>query len=158
VEILVSLILLSVLGVVVWSGLAGAQVLAGRGSLRAATYARVLHLDSTVRQSVNRVRVPFWVKSVAIGKQEGELAIPYLDGEAGRRLLIKWQNRKLLIGPSDGEAKEVIGPFESVSFELLKTEGGNIWGISLVVVSGKEKAETWIIETRFGGIPGLDAE
>ena len=65
VEILVSMLLLSVLGLVIWSALARGQGLVQRtfqGTLEAV---RVLQLDTGLRKAAGRVRVPYWERGPA---------------------------------------------------------------------------------------------
>ena len=58
VEILVALLLASALGLVLWSGLAGAQGLMRKTLQRASFSLKVLQLDTGLRQALGRVRLP----------------------------------------------------------------------------------------------------
>lgn len=161
-EILVSLLLLSVLGLVVWTGLARGQGLVLRTFDAAADSMRLLQLDTALRAAAGRVRVPYWETDAGATSHAGSLSVPWLDGYPDRRLSLETDGAKLVLRSADPEGREerraVFGPFASVALGLARGPEGEVRGIlvSLGAVPGApgaQGAQDTTLETRFGGQP-----
>ncbi len=150
VEVLVALLLASALGLVLWSGLAGAQGLVRKTIQRASQSVKILQLDTALRQAVGRVRVPFWLEpEAAISQKGGLLAISYLDGDPKSSLTFEMLDGRIQIGRSGG-ATSSFGPFPGAGLKLFRDEAGLPRGVELSIDRG---GETTVILARFGSNP-----
>ena len=104
VEVMVSLVLASLLGVALLGGLRSGQDLIGRATRDAARTARLVQLEALVRRGARQVRIPYWVREVEVGRGEDWLAIPYRRGEPSGRLVLRRRDGRLLIGGEGGTA------------------------------------------------------
>lgn len=167
-EILVSLLLLSVLGLVVWTGLARGQGLILRTFDAAAGSMRLLQLDTALRAAAGRVRVPYWEGDAGASSDAHSISVPWLDGYPDRRLSLETDGAKLLLSSTDREGREVrravFGPFASVALGLARSPEGEVCGIlvSLGAAPGAPGAQTTqtaqgaqgtTLAARFGGQP-----
>jgi hypothetical protein len=150
VEILVTLLLASALGLVLWSGMAGAQGLVRKTIQRASFSVKVLQLDTALRQAVGRVRVPFWQEPEPVVRQEGNrLDIAFLDGYAQNSLTLELRDGRLRIEESGGAASS-FGPFPGAGLKLFRDEAGRPQGVEVSIDRG---GETTLILARFGSDP-----
>jgi type II secretory pathway pseudopilin PulG len=149
IEILVALLLSSVLGLVLWSGLAGTQGLMRKTIQRASLSLKLLQLDTGLRQALGRVRLPFWVQAeTAVSRQGGLLTIAWLDGDPDKKLTLQQQDRRVLIGETGTIGS--FGPFPGVRLEVFRDERGRPLGVEVAVDRGEE---TVTILARFGSNP-----
>ncbi len=151
VELLVSLVLLSVLGLVVWSGLLNADGLVRRTIRQAALSARVLQLDTFLRRSALRVRVPYWQTGLQANQEPGKVEVPWLDGEAGATLTVELRGEQVIVGFPGEERFIPFGPFPAAKLGLYKDASGQSGGIELTVTGGRE--EPVLMRAPFGGHP-----
>jgi prepilin-type N-terminal cleavage/methylation domain-containing protein len=100
-EVLVSLAILSLLGIGVWSGMAASLRTASR--VRAAVLAntRLLQLDDRIREAAGRIILPWWGKSPEIRKLPGEWRVPLLDGDPEKVLVVAFRDGVLSIDDGD---------------------------------------------------------
>jgi type II secretory pathway pseudopilin PulG len=150
VEILVTLLLLSALGLVLLSGLVGAQGLLRKTIQRTAFAVKILQVDTALRQAMGRVRVPFWLAPESAVSQEGSLlAISFLDGDPQQRLTLELRDGRIRIAQSGG-AWNSFGPFPGAGLKLFRDEAGRPQGVEVSIDRG---GETTRILARFGCNP-----
>jgi len=148
-EILVALLLFSVLGLVLWSGLASAQGLVRKTIQRASLSLQILQLDTGLRQALGRVRVPFWVRAEAAVSQEGSLlAISWLDGYPEKTLILQLRDGRIRIGEAGAQGS--FGPFSGARLRLYRDEAGRPQGVEVSIDRG---GETTLLLARFGSNP-----
>lgn len=151
IEILVSMLLSAVLGLVLWSGLSNGEGLVRKTILRSSQAVEILQLDSALRRELERIRVPFWARSQTAVSQEGSiLSISWLEGYAERRLSLEVRASTILIGETAGGRMAAFGPFENVRMRLLPDETGRPRGVEISVERGGQPV---LIAARFGGNP-----
>lgn len=153
IEILVSMVLLSVLGITIWAGLINSQGLIRKIISEASTSAKILQLDNFVRQNTNKVKIPFWEGKIKIDGEESGLAIPYMNAEYADKLIFKTSENMLLIGSKKAGQFNAFGPFDNIGFKLWEGDGGKPLGVELSVSSGKKDSDQVTIYARFGGNP-----
>lgn len=174
-EILVSLVLLSVLASVLVFGVFRAQNLFGLITDRAISGVKLLQLDTSVRSLAANVRIPFWMDTVEINQKETLLAIPYLDGDPTQYLIFETRSEHLYtriekrepyltephlwrrwigeeLSKPSSRAERSFGPFTDIRFELAVDEESRMLGVGLyVTLLDKDDREVFIL-ARFGSI------
>ena len=156
VEILVSLLLVSLLGLVIWSGLARGENLVRRTSRGTADAVRILQLDTALRKAAGRVRVPYWETGPQVEAGEDFLRVSWLDGQAQLYLSLGRRDGLLAVGFSTEEPEGLFGPFDEITLGLMTGPDGAARGIRVAVaggaagVSGGRPIE---LQARFGGQP-----
>ncbi len=153
IEILVSMVLLSVLGITIWAGLINSQGLIRKIISEASMSAKILQLDNFLRQNANKVKIPFWEGKIKTERGESSLAIPYLNAEYEDMLIFKISRDMLLIGSTKTGQFNAFGPFNNIRFQLWEGDGENPLGVKLSISSGKKGNDQVIIYARFGGNP-----
>lgn len=153
IEILVSMVLLSVLGITIWTGLISSQGLIRKIISEASMAAKILQLDNFVRQNANKVKIPFWEGKIKTEAGESGLAIPYLNSDYEDILIFKTRENMLLIGSKKTGQFNAFGPFKDIGFQLWEGDGEKPLGIKLSVTSGTKGNDRVIIYARFGGNP-----
>lgn len=158
VEVMVSLLLVSVLVLVLVSALVGAQRLIGGAGETAVGAARLLELDEALRKAALRVRTPFWEAPEAVVVADGRIEVPWLDGFAERSLVVERRGDRLALlfvggGPGEGARALVLGPFREIGVGTFADERGVPLGIRVTVGGSSLGAELVEILARFGGRP-----
>jgi prepilin-type N-terminal cleavage/methylation domain-containing protein len=153
IEILVSMVLLSVLGVTIWTGLISSQGLIRKIISEASMSAKILQLDNFVRQHVNQVKIPFWEGKIKAEAVESGLAIPYLNSDYEDMLIFKISRDMLLIGSKKTGQFTAFGPFNDIGFQLWEGDEEKLLGVKLSVSFGTKVDNNVIIYARFGGNP-----
>jgi prepilin-type N-terminal cleavage/methylation domain-containing protein len=152
IEILVSLLLLSLLGLVIWNGLSRGEGLVLRTFQAAADSVKILQLDTGLRDAAGRVRVPYWEGDCAATSTDDGISVPWLDGYEKRFLYIERRGPRLAIRFSQEDSGVVFGPFDEISFGLVESPEGTAWGIR-VTVAGGSTGDPITLVARFGGEP-----
>lgn len=153
IEILVSLVLFAVLGVVVWTALLQAQRLIGKVTLRASQSAKILQADDMVRHYAAQIRIPFWVGKLEDAGNGKELVLPYLNGDADDVLLLRQNQGMLVIGSQSSGQMAALGPFTSIQFNIKSSSESKPWGLVVTLGVGGPQGEAVDIYAPFGGIP-----
>ena len=150
-EVFVTVLLLSALGLALWSGVS-AGVRLGRRALRdSLAAARLVQLDSFLRRSALRVRTPFWETGPVEQTGPGWLRVAWLDGEPSEGMLLEQRDGLLLVhaGPV---APVAFGPFAALEIGLYRDPAGEPRGlrVAVVVAGGQDPV---VIVAPFGGYP-----
>ncbi len=153
IEVMVALVLLSALGTAVWAGLLGAQGLVRRTIREASGTARMLQLDTYLRQTALRVRTPFWASTPGAEVSSDRLRIPWLDGDPGDAMLIERHEGRLVIGTEKSGQRLSFGPFDTADFGLQTDPSGRPAGVLVSVLAVGAKGDPVLILAPFGGRP-----
>jgi len=156
VEILVSLLLVSVLGLVIWSGLARGENLVRRTFRGTADAVRILQLDTALRKAAGRVVVPYWEAGPEVETAGDSVRVSWLDGQARRYLSLERRGGLLAVGFSTEEPEGLFGPFDEIALGLMTGPDGTTRGIRVAVVGGAAGGwggGTVELQARFGGQP-----
>ena len=156
VEILVSLLLVSVLGLVIWSGLDRGENLVRRTFRGTADAVRILQLDTALRKAAGRVRVPYWETGPEVEAAEYSLRVSWLDGQALQYLSLERRGGLLAVGFSTEEPEGLFGPFDEIALGLMTGPDGTASGILVAVVGGAAGISGGgpiELQARFGGQP-----
>ena len=151
-ELMVALLLFSALGIAVWSGLAGGQNLVRRSMRVAAGTSRLLHMELYLRREALRVRTPFWEPGPGAQAVGQGLQVPWLDGQAGRFLIVDFQEGRLRVGGRPGDPGMVFGPFQSADCSVYEDASGHPAGLKVSVVAEPGDSPL-VIRAAFGGTP-----
>jgi type II secretory pathway pseudopilin PulG len=148
-EVLVALLLAATLGLVLWSGLGGAQGLLRQTVRRTSLAVKILQLDTALRQGLERVRVPFWLEPASAVRQEGgRIDISYLDGDPEKTLTLRLRDGRLSLEAGGVEA--TFGPFPGTGLALSRDPEGRPRGVEVSIDRGGEGT---LILARFGSNP-----
>ncbi len=101
VEVLIGMAVMSILGLAVWTAVTVGLRTAGRFHDGALANARLLLLDDRLRESVGRVRVPWWIARPVVEATAGTWSIPWLNGDPDGKLVISWHDGTVWI--DDGQ-------------------------------------------------------
>lgn len=158
IEMMVALIILSLAGVLVWQGISAAGKLLDKISARSSETMRLMQTEETVRELVGRIKIPFWMSTMELEEEEGEIAIPFYEGRSDNLLVIKYEDSSLIIGTrgTDGEQIEGVnsfGPFSNAEIEVARGEEGELFGITVVLYTEKRPSDGVHITARFGSNP-----
>jgi prepilin-type N-terminal cleavage/methylation domain-containing protein len=146
-EVLVGMVILSLLGIGVWTGVA----VAWRGVERFRESARagslVLQLDDRFRACAARVRPPWWGGEPAFQAEGHTWRISCLDGDPGETLTISWKDGVLAI--DDGERITRYRGFTDVDLSPARDGTGVPFGAELDL--DMEHFGRLTITARYGG-------
>ncbi len=152
-EILVSLLLLSILGLILWSSLFNAQGLIGKILHEASFSAKVLQLDDFIVQAAQKIRVPFWVKEIEIQEEDGRMVVPWLNGNPEDFLVFQKQNDSILIGYQESGQFLSFGPFADIDVRPKENGNEQIWGVQLTITDIRNADHRVVISAHFGSAP-----
>jgi prepilin-type N-terminal cleavage/methylation domain-containing protein len=157
-EIMVGLAILSLIGVVVWQGIAHTGRLFEKISSSLFSTVRTVQMDQYLREETAKIKAPFWIKGFQVHENGGQsLSIPYMEGDPDRFLVFEYKGEYLHIGETK-QGSEVVdtmltfGPFKEVAFETAKNEREQEYGIKFSVSPGNSP-EVIEIVARFGSNP-----
>ena len=157
IEIMIALIITSLLGIVIWQGLARGSSLIEKISMSSSETVKVLQMEESIRTVTSKVIIPFWEDAIKIEEEDDKLSIPYFEAERDKFLSIKIEDDYLLIGSSKNKEEEqnihLFGPFSEVDFELVYSEDDEIIGIKYMLQHTKKSFDTITIIARFGSNP-----
>jgi prepilin-type N-terminal cleavage/methylation domain-containing protein len=152
-EILVAMMLMAALTVVVTSGFLSGEGLIHR-TIRAATEAsQLLRTRETLRRAAARVRIPWWSGPVDAQEQNGELAIPWVDGNPASALRLAHQGAMLVVSLGADGPVSALGPFVDSPIALARDDQGRPWGLRVDVRSGSADRAAVEIVVAFGSAP-----
>lgn len=154
-EGLLALVILSVLGFVIISGVIQVNNLISKTHKSAAYTAGILIMDNYLRQVTEKISFPFWINNVQIEENIDSLKIPYLYGEKENKLLIYREGDFLYVeseltdpyedNEKNYELNNVFGPFDMIDISLEENDAGMY--VSLTINDNSK--EPVIINTGF---------
>jgi hypothetical protein len=148
-EILAALLVISILGLGIWNGVAACLRLTTRFHDAALRSSELLRLDDRLRALAQRVRIPYWVPDHLIESADGELHIAYLDGDPSKSMALKFSQGTLIV--EGGETSARYSDIASAAFSPAADPAGEVYGLT---VSVEEKGGTPVtITARFGSAP-----
>ena len=150
-ETLVTLVLVSLLVLVLSTGVIGSQRLTADATGAAASTTRLLQLDRYLRKTVGRIVIPYWVGPVSLDALAGPLQLPYLDGERELILVLETRERGLVVRTPEDPEGRWFGPFAAVTAETVVTDG-RLAGVRVLVDIG-QGPRTTTIEAAIGSNP-----
>jgi prepilin-type N-terminal cleavage/methylation domain-containing protein len=146
-EVLVGMVVLSLLGIGVWTAVAvaGRSMERFRESVRAGS--QVLQLDDRFRACADRVRPPWWGGEPDLVAAGGAWRISCLDGDPDRALTLSWQDGVLAI--DDGELVARYRGLTDVELAPARDPAGRQLGVELRLTA--EPLGRFTIVARYGG-------
>ena len=153
-EVLVTVLLLSVLGLALVSGV-GAGVRLVRRTLRdTLVVAKLAQVDRRLREAALRVRTPYWEAGPDAESGPGWLRVAWVDGEPGEAVILEDRDGLLVVRVRE-EPPAAFGPFAGLAFELFRDAGGRLAGLQVSLASAPDPARPLLILAPFGGSPLL---
>jgi len=149
VEVLIGMAIMSIIGLAVWTAVAVGLKTAGRSHDGALENARLLLLDDRLRESVGRVRVPWWIANAAVEATSTTWSIPWLNGDADAKLILSWHDGSLWI--DDGQYVSHHPGLTSVTVQPGLEGRDPALGITLTAVRADKT--TVRIVARYGSAP-----
>ncbi len=146
-EVLVGMVVLSLLGIGVWTAVTVAwrSVERFRESVRAGS--QVLQLDDRFRACADRVRPPWWGGEPELQAEGHTWRIACLDGDPGKTLTLSWQEGVLAI--DDGESIARYRGITDVDLAPARDGSGMPYGAELSLEA--EHLGRFTIVARYGG-------
>jgi hypothetical protein len=116
------------------------------------------YAEDLIRKSVSDIRFPLWLAEISTVEEDGALSIPYLVGNKDLIFSIKFENDLLTIdAATDPDAaipvRRVFNVFSKATWEILKSEKDEAYGISFTLQPHDPAAPPIIIAERFGSAP-----
>lgn len=153
-EVLATVLLLSVLGLALASGV-GAGVRLVRRTLRdSLAVARLAQVDRRLRQAALRVRTPLWESGPDTEAGPGWLRVAWVDGEPGEAILLEDRDGLLVVRVRE-EPPAAFGPFAGLAFDLFRDAEGGLAGLQVSLAPAEDPADPLVILAPFGGSPLL---
>jgi hypothetical protein len=151
-EVLVTVLLLSALGLALWSGMSAAVRLGRRVVGEAVAAARLSQLDRVLRREALRVRTPYWATGPRAESGPDSLRVSWLDGQPSGTLLLE-RRGSLLVVRSDGPPA-VFGPFANLEFDVFRGGTDHPQGLRVAVnAAGDAGDDPVVLVVPFGGSP-----
>lgn len=152
-EVLVTVLLLSALGLALWSGVSAGVRLGSRVLRDTLAAARMVQLDRLIRQGALRVRTPFWHAGPVEETGPGWLRVSWVDGEPSEGMILERRERLLIVHVRQAPPV-AFGPFTLLDFGLYRDAAGQARGIRVsVVAAGGDADDPRVILAPFGGNP-----
>lgn len=152
-EALVTVLLLSALGLALWSGVSAGVRLGNRVLRDTVQAARMVRFDRLIRQEARRVRTPFWEAGPVEDTGPGWLRVSWVDGEPAEGLTLERRERLLVVRVRQAPPL-VFGPFAQLDFGLYRDTAGQARGLRVSVVApGGDADDPQVIVAPFGGSP-----
>ncbi len=152
-EVLVTVLLLSTLGIALWSGVSVGVRLGRRALGDALAAARLVRMDAMLRQAAERVRTPFWEPGPVVETGPDWLRIAWLDGDPSKGIQLERRGDLLIVHVGDG-GPVAFGPFAGIEFGLYRGDGDGPRGLQVSVAGpGKGDEDPQSILAPFGGYP-----
>jgi len=152
-ELMAALLLLSALGVAVWSALTGGQTLLGRSIRTAVGTVRLLQMELHLRRTALRVQTPFWAADSGVELTRQGLRVPWLDGEPAGALCLDWGQGRLTVRTGPEDPGVVFGPFAGLECGVFGSGSGEAAGLKVTVRVGGDRDPPLVILAAFGGTP-----
>ena len=148
-EVVAALAVLSALGIGAWHAAGVSLRLAARLKATIAADARMLQLDDGLRGLAGRVLLPYWAPDGIVRVAEGELSVPWLDGDSSKCMSLEFQEGVLVLG--DGETCMRYRDFQRVDFSPAVDDEHHQYGVS--VQGENADGRRFRITARFGSTP-----
>jgi hypothetical protein len=140
IEAITMIAVISVLGVVLWSGATLAmRALSDMDSHLDGTGAFLL-AEHALREECGKIRFPYWLGQSGIEQNESGLTVHYLEGRREDTLVIGFENNRLWIAEhrrtTDGEeevSRLPYGPFGGAEFSTARAENRGVYGIAVTL-------------------------
>jgi len=150
-EVFVTVLLLSALGLALWSGVSAGVRLGRRALHDALAASRMVQLDRVIRQAALRVRTPFWEPGPVEETGPEWLRVSWLDGEPSEGMILERRGSLLIVQVRE-DPPMAFGPFAELDFGVYEDAGGEPRGLRVSVVpEGKEQDDPQVILASFGG-------
>lgn len=146
-EVLLGMVILSLLGIGMWTAVTVAMRSVDRFHAGSLANVRLLQIDDRFRECMARIRAPWWESAPAVETATDGWKIAFLDGDHGKALIISWRDGSLII--DDGAYESRFPGFNSVRLETALAADGMPMGASLTL-EGRYIGATTII-ARYGG-------
>jgi len=177
IEAITMIAVISVLGVVLWSG----ATLAMRAVDNMGSYldgsSAFLQAENALREKCAAVRFPYWAGRCEVEIDETSASIPYYKGQKDSELRLEFKDHMLWVSipKKDGDEGErsrlPYGPFGGAEFAVAQNPNRGVYGISVTLrpdktdeentVSGQAEAEpdsSLTITAGFGAVPLRNSE
>ncbi len=152
-EVLVTVLLLSTLGIALWSGVSVGVRLGRRALGDALAAARLVGMDGMLRRAAERVRTPFWEPGPVVETGPDWLRIAWLDGDPSEGICLERRGDLLIVHVGDDQPV-AFGPFAGVDFGLYRGGGEGPRGLRVSVAApGTDGEDPRPIFAPFGGYP-----
>jgi Tfp pilus assembly protein PilV len=152
-EVMVALLVLSLLGMGAWNAAAVSLRQAGRIQKKVRENAGLLQMDEMLRGMAVRIRAPFWAGEHSLEITDGEAAVPFMDADPEKRLILSFRQNVFSI--SDGETTVPYPGYTSASFSEARDKDDRICGVTVELAAGD--GEGISITARFGSMPLAEA-
>ncbi len=152
-EVMVALLVLSLLGMGAWNAAAVTLRHAALMHKRVRENAGLLQMDEMLRGMAVRIRAPFWAGEHALEIKDGEAAVPYMDADPAKRLILSFRQNVFSIG--DGETTVPYPGYTGASFSEARDNNDRICGVTVELEAGD--GERVSITARFGSMPLAEA-
>lgn len=149
VEVLVGLLIVSILGTAVATGLSGALRVVDRIQARLLESARLLRLDDGVRDLAERVRVPYFSSGHDATSTEYGLSIAWIDGDPDRTASVEFRDGTIFV--SDGGTAQQYPGFAGARATLVEDPDRGVYVLRLDVILADAQEITII--ARLGSSP-----
>jgi prepilin-type N-terminal cleavage/methylation domain-containing protein len=160
IELMVTVAITALIGLVVWQGAVQAQRTTDRMSIHSHTTIRTLQVERSLREQMKRIQIPYWIGSLelSIDEDAGEVEIPFYEGEADSFLVVKQSYASLLVGIKSGQAEEMsyVQQFDGISgirFDIIENDTGALLGIQYQVYITEKNDQPIVITAGFGANP-----
>ncbi|MBN1697777.1 MAG: prepilin-type N-terminal cleavage/methylation domain-containing protein [Spirochaetales bacterium] len=168
IEILVSVVILSVLGFSIWTGFIGVMNLIGSVPEATEKAQKLLALDSYLMQVCGAIKIPFWMPEAEIEEESDKVILPFYDGKKENMLSIEYKDKYIIITTSIIEEEETdedeesgetyiptfkAGPYDEVTFEIVSTKEEGLIGLDVSILETYDEYEPVKIFVRFGSYP-----
>ncbi|MBN1687359.1 MAG: prepilin-type N-terminal cleavage/methylation domain-containing protein [Spirochaetales bacterium] len=153
IEVLVSLLILSIIGLVVWRGsILATRVLSTSTESSMAT-TKILQLDDSLRREIEKIQMPFWLREIKIEQTEHGITLPYYQGDPDNSLTIAAAGNYLDVSNSSREQAFRLGPFPGLRVETAYDAQTNPIGVRVQIAPAGNRLSQEGLFFRFGSSP-----
>jgi prepilin-type N-terminal cleavage/methylation domain-containing protein len=158
IEMMVALIIVSLVGVIIWQGIANAGKLLDKITVHSSSTVKLMQMEESMRRLIGKVRYPFWVNELEIVDRDDEITIPYYEGKSNTLLVVKYEDEHVIIGTRYRDTEQMddvkyFGPFSDATIELARNEDEVVIGVSFIMYAVKKSSDPVKITARFGSNP-----
>jgi prepilin-type N-terminal cleavage/methylation domain-containing protein len=160
IELMVTVAITALIGLVIWQGAVHAQRTTNRMSAHSRTTIQTLQIERALREQTGHICIPYWIGSFEsfIDADAGDVEIPFYEGETGSFLAVKLSDTSLLIGVKGRGARELstVQQFEGISeihSRVIKNDAGEPLGIQYQVYFTGKNNQPVVITAGFGSNP-----
>lgn len=133
-EVLVTVLLLSTLGLALWSGVSVSVRLGRRALGDALAAARLVRMDGILRRAAGRVRTPFWEPGPVVETGPDWLRVAWLDADPLLGICLERRGDLLIVHVGD-DSPVVFGPFAGIEFGISRSDGNGPRGLQVSVAA-----------------------